>query len=72
MVDMDSDTSGGAGSALPAPVLILAGLSTAFATIVSATSIYLQLKNYRKPLLQRYVIRLLLMYGLYYIAYVIC
>jgi Organic solute transporter Ostalpha len=32
------------------------------ATLISLFSIWLQLKNYRKPLLQRYVVRILLMY----------
>jgi hypothetical protein len=44
----------GAGSHLPAPVLILSGACTALAVIVSAMSIHLQLKNYHKPILQRY------------------
>jgi hypothetical protein len=44
----------GAGSRLPTPVLVLAGTSTFVAVIVSAMSIHLQLKNYRKPSLQRY------------------
>ena len=61
----------GSGSALPLPVLILAGIATVVATIVSATSIFLQLKNYRKPTLQRYVVRLLLMVPIYSIASVI-
>lgn len=45
----------GAGSRLPTVVLVLSGLSTIVAVLVSAMSIYLQLKNYRKPILQRYV-----------------
>lgn len=45
----------GSGSHLPAGVLILAGVSTVIAVVVSAFSIYLHLKNYRKPALQRYV-----------------
>ena len=44
----------GAGSALNPILLAFAGLSTLIATVVSATSIYLHLKNYRKPQLQRY------------------
>ena len=46
----------GAGSALNPILLTFAGLSTLVATVVSAMSIYLHLKNYRKPLLQRYVV----------------
>ena len=44
----------GSGSHLPLPVLVLAGISTVVATVVSATSIFLHLRNYRKPRLQRY------------------
>ena len=47
----------GAGSRLPAIVLIFAGVSTLVAVLVSAMSIYLQLKNYRKPSLQRFASR---------------
>lgn len=43
----------GAGSGLPLPVLLLAGVSTLVAVTVSGLSIWLQLRNYRKPLLQR-------------------
>lgn len=45
----------GSGSSLPLPVLALAGISTIVAVIVSGISIWLQLRNYRKPLLQRYL-----------------
>ncbi|PCH37147.1 DUF300-domain-containing protein [Wolfiporia cocos MD-104 SS10] len=58
----------GSGSALPFPVLLLAGLSTIAATFVSATSIFLHLKNYRKPVLQRMVVRIMLMVPIYAIA----
>jgi hypothetical protein len=44
----------GAGSHLPTSVLAIAGLSTLVAVLVSAMSIHLQLKNYRKPILQRF------------------
>lgn len=44
----------GSGSSLPLPVLELAGISTIVAVVVSAISIWLHLRNYRKPLLQRY------------------
>jgi hypothetical protein len=47
----------GAGSRLPLPVLVLAGLSTLVAVLVSGMSIFLHLKNYRKPVLQRYAFR---------------
>ena len=45
----------GSGSALPFPILLVAGLCTVVATFVSAMSILMHLKNYRKPHLQRYV-----------------
>lgn len=49
------DVGSGSGSRLPIAVLIIAGVSTFVAMSVSALSIILQLKNYRKPILQRYV-----------------
>lgn len=52
------DHGSGAGSALNPILLTFAGLSTLVATAVSAMSIYLHLKNYRKPHLQRYVMSL--------------
>ncbi|KAG0704012.1 DUF300-domain-containing protein [Suillus ampliporus] len=58
----------GAGSGLPLPVLLLAGVSTLVAVTVSGLSIWLQLRNYRKPLLQRMVIRIMLMVPIYAIA----
>ncbi|KAI0746309.1 organic solute transporter Ostalpha-domain-containing protein [Daedaleopsis nitida] len=59
---------GGSGSALPTPILLVAGICTLVATLVSAMSIVLHLKNYRKPHLQRQVIRIMLMVPLYAIA----
>ncbi|RDB16464.1 hypothetical protein Hypma_002814 [Hypsizygus marmoreus] len=58
----------GAGSRLPLPVLVLSGVSTFVAVFVSATSIYLHLKNYRKPILQRMVIRIMLMVPIYAVS----
>lgn len=43
----------GAGSRLPTPLLVMAGVSAVVAVLVSAASILLQLRNYRKPALQR-------------------
>ncbi|KAA1477820.1 DUF300-domain-containing protein [Dentipellis sp. KUC8613] len=60
--------SGGAGSALHPAILIVAGIATLVATLVSAMSIYLHLKNYRKPMLQRMVIRIMLMVPIYAIS----
>ncbi|CCM05294.1 uncharacterized protein FIBRA_07508 [Fibroporia radiculosa] len=58
----------GSGSSLPFPVLLLAGLATVTATVVSATSILLHLKNYRKPVLQRMVVRIMVMVPIYAIS----
>ncbi len=49
------DVGSGSGSRLPTAVLVLAGVSTFVAVSVSTLSIVLQLKNYRKPVLQRYL-----------------
>ena len=51
----DINLGHGSGSSLPLPVLALAGISTVVAVAVSGISIWLQLRNYRKPLLQRCV-----------------
>ena len=51
---LEDDHGPGAGSALNPILLTFAGISTLVATVVSAMSIYLHLKNYRKPHLQRY------------------
>ena len=45
---------GGSGNSLNASILLSAGICTIVATVVAFGSIYLQLKNYRKPILQRY------------------
>ncbi|KAF8125410.1 DUF300 domain-containing protein [Boletus edulis] len=55
----------GSGSSLPLPVLELAGISTVVAVVVSGISISLHLRNYRKPLLQRMVVRIMVMVPLY-------
>ncbi|PPQ80136.1 hypothetical protein CVT25_001435 [Psilocybe cyanescens] len=58
----------GAGSRLPTWLLLVAGLSALIAVLVSMMSIFLQLRNYRKPSLQRMVVRIMLMVPLYAIA----
>ncbi|EAU86552.2 DUF300 domain-containing protein [Coprinopsis cinerea okayama7 len=58
----------GSGSKLPAPILWLAGICSFVAVAVSAWSIYLQFKNYRKPSLQRMVVRIMVMVPVYAIA----
>ena len=56
MSEADDTLGGGSGNALPAPVLVFSGVCTAVAVFISFMSIYLHLKNYRKPHLQRSVI----------------
>ncbi|KAJ7256174.1 organic solute transporter Ostalpha-domain-containing protein [Mycena haematopus] len=63
-----AEPTGGAGSSLPTPVLVVAGLSTLVAVVVSGMSIHLQLRNYRKPALQRMVVRIMVMVPLYAVS----
>ncbi|KAF8804907.1 DUF300-domain-containing protein [Phlegmacium glaucopus] len=58
----------GAGSRLPTAVLSLAGISAFVAVLVSTVSILLQLRNYRKPALQRMVVRIMIMVPLYAVS----
>ncbi|TKW57875.1 Transmembrane -like protein C30D11.06c [Colletotrichum tanaceti] len=60
--------AGGTGEKLTTATIIVAGVAALIATFLSAVSIFLQTKNYRKPLLQRYVVRILLMVPIYSIA----
>lgn len=55
----------GTGRSLPPYLLIIASLCSLFATLLSLTSIYSHLKNYRKPHLQRFVVRLILIVPIY-------
>ncbi|KAG8221450.1 organic solute transporter Ostalpha-domain-containing protein, partial [Butyriboletus roseoflavus] len=64
----DINLGHGSGSSLPLPVLALAGSSTITAVAVSGISIWLQLRNYRKPLLQRMVVRIMVMVPLYAVS----
>jgi len=59
---------GGTGSRFGSIVTILAGVAALSATLLTFVSTWLQAKNYRKPLLQRYVIRILLMVPIYSVA----
>ncbi|KAJ5720550.1 uncharacterized protein N7483_008484 [Penicillium malachiteum] len=52
---------GGTGSSLARAIIIVTGVSALVASLLSVISIWFQIKNYRKPLLQRYVVRILLM-----------
>ncbi|KAF4621605.1 hypothetical protein D9613_012574 [Agrocybe pediades] len=60
--------AGGAGSRLPTWMLLIAGISTAVAVVVSMMSIFFQIRNYRKPALQRMVVRIMVMVPLYAIS----
>ncbi|PLB37835.1 OSTA/TMEM184 family protein [Aspergillus candidus] len=60
-----SNPSGGTGSSLARVVVIVTGVSSLVASLISILSIWLQAKNYRKPLHQRYVVRILLMVPIY-------
>ncbi|EHY57973.1 Vaccuole membrane protein hfl11 [Exophiala dermatitidis] len=82
---MTMSSVGGTGNKLTKVTIILAGVASLAATLISLlyvplyysntwdwllidsrrSSIWLQAKNYRKPLLQRYVIRILLMVPIY-------
>lgn len=65
----DSPVSGGgAGRSLPEPLLFAAAACALSATAFSFYSIDQQLRAYRKPVLQRYVVRVLLMVPIYSIA----
>lgn len=58
-------SGGGTGTSLGKATVIVCGVASLVAIIISFVSVWLQTKNYRKPLLQRYVIRILLMIPLY-------
>lgn len=58
----------GSGSALDPAILRVAVVATLVATLVSAASIFMHLKNYRKPKLQRMVVRILVMVPLYAVS----
>ncbi|KAL4803485.1 organic solute transporter Ostalpha-domain-containing protein [Aspergillus unguis] len=62
---MTASSSGGTGSSLARAAVIVAGVCSLVATLLSIVSIWFQTKNYRKPLLQRYVVRILLMVPIY-------
>jgi len=51
-----ANVGSGSGSRLPTAVLLLSGISTLVAVLVSTMSILLQLKSYRKPVLQRWAL----------------
>lgn len=57
--------SGGSGSRLPLWVLTTASICAGFSTVLSVWTVWLQLKNYRKVRLQRFVVRILVMVPIY-------
>ncbi|KAI3625301.1 hypothetical protein CBS9595_000662 [Malassezia furfur] len=63
-----SDRDEGSGRSLPIRLLLLCTCATLFTTVYSSYSIWLQLKHYYKPFLQRYVVRILVMPLLYAIT----
>ncbi|KAI1004515.1 Transmembrane protein 184 [Podosphaera aphanis] len=60
-----SGLSAGTGQKLTHATIVLAGASSIIASLLSIVSIWRQTKNYRKPLLQRHVVRILLMVPIY-------
>lgn len=48
--------------------IVVAGVASGFSTLVSVGSLWTHLKQYRKPVMQRYVVRIMLMVPLYSIA----
>ncbi|GAA6056584.1 hypothetical protein NBRC10513_001056 [Rhodotorula toruloides] len=59
------DGGAGSGSKLPLWVLVSATISAGLSTILSLGTIWLQLKHYHKPRLQRLVVRILVMVPIY-------
>ncbi|KAF2279288.1 DUF300-domain-containing protein [Westerdykella ornata] len=55
----------GTGDRFARAVVIVAGVAALSASLITFFSVWLQAKNYRKPLLQRYVVRILLMVPIY-------
>ncbi|KAJ7834025.1 organic solute transporter subunit alpha/Transmembrane protein [Mycena olivaceomarginata] len=62
---LTAEPTGGAGSSLPTPVLLVSGIAT---VVVSAMSVHLQLRNYRKPALRRMIVRIMIMVPLYAVS----
>ncbi|KAG8166934.1 hypothetical protein KVR01_002623 [Diaporthe batatas] len=60
--------AGGTGQKLTYATTVVAGVASLSAALFSIVSIWLQTKNYRKPLLQRYVVRILLMVPIYSVS----
>lgn len=67
MVDAPAPGSG-SGAELPSTAVWTAGICAFSATLISIVAIWMQLKHYRKPLLQRYVVRILVMVPIFAIS----
>ncbi|KAH9822213.1 organic solute transporter Ostalpha-domain-containing protein [Melampsora americana] len=68
-MEMNSSEHGsGSGSRLDPRLLYSAGLSAGLATLLSVWCVCQQLRNYRKPILQRFVVRILIMVPIYSIS----
>ncbi|KAJ5513609.1 hypothetical protein N7463_003161 [Penicillium fimorum] len=65
---MTTAAGGGTGSSLARAIIIVTGVSALVSSLLSLVSIWFQTKNYRKPLLQRYVVRILLMVPIYAVS----
>ncbi|GAA5869265.1 hypothetical protein JCM3774_004188 [Rhodotorula dairenensis] len=63
-----TDSGGGVGGDLPTGVLIAASISAGLSTVLSLATVWLQLKHYHKPRLQRLVVRILVMVPIYSIS----
>jgi len=65
MTGGDLDMPGGTGSGFGRLVLILSGCSALIATLLTLITTLVHLKQYRKPLLQRHVVRIFMMVPLF-------
>ncbi|OQD71437.1 hypothetical protein PENPOL_c001G05745 [Penicillium polonicum] len=65
---MMTAAGGGTGSSLARAIIIVTGVSALISSLLSFVSIWFQAKNYRKPLLQRYVVRILLMVPIFAVS----
>lgn len=68
MESNSSEHGSGSGSGLDPKLLYAASFSAGFATILSVWCVCQQLRNYRKPILQRFVVRILIMVPIYSIS----
>ncbi|KAI5781461.1 organic solute transporter Ostalpha-domain-containing protein [Geopyxis carbonaria] len=64
----NSEHGGSGTTKLSTYAILVAGIAALIASVLSCLSIWFQLKNYRKPLLQRYVVRILLMVPIYAVS----